>query len=71
MSQDPSLCDLILSIQEDPFKKVEGLTIGRFYQLKEHLEECQTCSEIVDKILEQHKNVPDNPNSGWNKVNYN
>jgi hypothetical protein len=71
MALDSSLCEIVLKIQKDPLKKVEGLTIGIFYQLKEHLQECEMCSKIIDEILETHKDVPEDPNSAWNRTKYN
>jgi len=68
---DLSFCELIAGIQKDPLKKIEGLTVGQFYALQEHVKNCETCIRITDEILEANKNVSDDPNSEWNRMNYN
>lgn len=71
MALDSSLCDIIKRIQKDPFKKVEGLTVGKFYQLQEHLKKCEDCIRVTDEILEKHKDVPKDSNNGWEQTKYN
>jgi len=71
MSKNISFCEVIQQIKADPFKKMEGLTVGYFYLLKQHLQECEACSKIVDNVIEEHRDVPPDPNSGWNKTEYN
>lgn len=68
---DLSFCDFIAEIQKDPFKKIENLSVGQFYKLQDHLKTCSTCDAIVEAIIEKHKDVPSNPNSGWDKTDYN
>lgn len=64
-------CAIIKKIQDDPFKKVEGLTVKIFSELQEHLKVCIECSNTVDSICERYKNVSVDPNSEWNKTKYN
>lgn len=71
MSLDPSLCKIVESIKEDPFKKVDNLTIGTFNALQAHLKSCMKCSDTVDEILEKHKDVPSDSGNGWDKTKYN
>jgi hypothetical protein len=68
---DLSFCEIVANIQKDPLKKVEGLTVRKFYALREHVKSCETCIRITDEILEAHKDVPDDPNSEWNRMKYN
>jgi hypothetical protein len=68
---DSEFCSFIKQIQKDPFKKVEGLTIGKVYQLQEHLKECQECIRITDEILEENKDIPSDPDSEWERSKYN
>jgi hypothetical protein len=71
MSKNISFCELIQQIKVNPFKKVEGLTVSNFYLLQQHLLKCEACSEIVDKVMEKYKDIPSDPNSDWNKTQYN
>jgi hypothetical protein len=69
---DSEFCDFVKDIQKDPFKQITGLSIRKFYQLQAHIKQCQECLRITDEILEKKpKNTPEDPNNGWNKVNYN
>ena len=68
---DKSLCDFIKEIQKDPLKKLDNLTVGKFYALKSHFLECSPCAAIVDEVCEKYKDVPSDPNSEWNKAKYN
>lgn len=71
MAKNISFCELIRQIKADPFKKIEGLTIGYFGLLKQHLQECEACSIIVNEVMEKYKDVPSNPNSDWEQTKYN
>lgn len=64
-------CSFIKAIQKDPLKKIEGLTIRKIKQLQEHLKVCEECLRITDEVLEANKDVPSDPNSEWNKSQYN
>jgi hypothetical protein len=64
-------CDFIRQIQKDPLKKIEGLTIGKMCQLREHVRTCEECIRITDEILEAGKDIPEDPNSEWGKAKYN
>jgi hypothetical protein len=64
-------CNFVKQIQKDPLKKIEGLTVDKFYQLQEHVKTCEECIRITDEILEAGKDVPSDPNSGWGKAKYN
>jgi hypothetical protein len=68
---DSEFCTFIKEIQKDPFRKVEGLTIGKVYQLQEHIKTCEECIRIIDEVLEATKDVPEDPNSEWGKAQYN
>lgn len=68
---DSEFCAFIKQIQKDPLKKIEGLTVGKFYQLQEHVKTCDECIRITDEILEANKDVKSDPNSEWNKTQYN
>jgi hypothetical protein len=68
---DSEFCDFIKQIQKDPLKKVEGLTVGKFYKLQEHVKMCEECIRITDEILETTKDIPSDPNSEWNRNKYN
>ena len=69
MDQTP--CEFIADIQKDPSRKIDNLTVRQFYALQDHLKTCSTCNTVVDEIIEKHKDVPSDPNSGWNKIDYN
>jgi hypothetical protein len=71
MAKNISFCELIKQIQADPFKKIEGLTISYFGLLKQHLQECEACSKIVNEILEKYKEIPKDSNSDWENTKYN
>jgi hypothetical protein len=71
MTNQMNLCEFIKNIEKDPLKKIEDLTIGEFYQLKDHIHICFECSEAVNRILEAHKDVPDNLDSDWSKTRFN
>lgn len=71
MLPDSELCAIMKKIQEDPSKKVEGLTVGIFYALQAHLEVCDECSKIADEVLEKGKDRPKGPESDWDKTRLN
>ena len=68
---DPKWCDFVKKIQQDPMKKIDNLTIGQYYELQDHLIECQECWVIVEEIDAKYKDTPEDPNSGWSKAQYN
>lgn len=68
---DSWCCGFIASIQKDPFKKVENLTIRKFNELQEHIKICETCNAIGDEINTKYKDIPRDPNDGWERTNYN
>ena len=68
---DISFCEYIQQIEKDPFKKIDNLTGRDLYALRDHIDVCTECSNIVDSILEKHKDVLPDPNNGWNKTKYN
>ena len=64
-------CELIRSIKEDPFRQIKGMTVDYFQCLQEHIESCEECNLIVTEINNRYKDIPDDPNSEWNKAKYN
>ena len=64
-----NFCEIIKKIYENPFAKVENLTVGNFYKLKEHVATCAECSRLTEELLEKHKDVPHE--SEWDKTKYN
>jgi hypothetical protein len=70
MAKNISFCEVVKQIQADPFKKVD-FTVGYFYLLKQHLQECEACFNIVEEVTEKYRDVPPNPNSEWDKTSYN
>ena len=68
---DQSLCQFVADIQKDPNKIITGLTLRKFTALQAHILVCETCSPIVDDILVKGKDIPSDPNNGWNKTRYN
>lgn len=71
MAKNISFCELIQQIKADPFKKMEGLTVGYFGLLKQHLLECEACSKIVNEVIEKYKDVKTDPDSDWENTRYN
>jgi hypothetical protein len=74
---DSYFCKVVAEIQKDPFKLVKdplnqtkNLTIRQFNQLREHLEVCQSCNDIVNEVLEKYKDVK-RDNSGIDNTNLN
>ena len=64
-------CSFIEKIKQDPLQKISGLTVGNYYDLQDHIFECEKCGAIVDEIYEKYKNEPEDPDSAWNKTKYN
>lgn len=68
---DSKWCTFINKIKQDPLQKVSDLTVGDYYDLQDHLLECDACWAIVNEIAEKYKDAPNDPNSGWERARYN
>lgn len=64
-------CDFIKKIQQDPMKKIDNLTVGKYYKLQDHLAICDACRTIVSEVSEKYKNELENRDSGWYRAQYN
>lgn len=55
---DKSFCEYVAGIHRDPLAKPERLKIREFMALQAHVAECETCSALIDEVLEKYKDVP-------------
>ncbi len=42
-------CEFFKAIERDP-KAIVKLTIGEYFGAAQHVKECQSCADIVDKV---------------------
>jgi 3-hydroxy-3-methylglutaryl CoA synthase len=62
-------CEVVKQIYENPFAKVTGLTVQDFYNLQNHVADCEVCTKLTDEILEKYKDVPHDPNMNDGRYN--
>ena len=64
-----NFCEIIRRIHADPKAKVVGLTVRDYYNLQEHVAQCEECTKLTDEILEKYKDVPSDPNLNDGRYN--
>ena len=55
---DKSFCEYVAAIHKDPFAKPERLKVREFLALQAHVAECETCTTLIDEVIEKYKDVP-------------
>ena len=62
-------CEFIKKIHVDPFARINDLTVGDYYALQKHLDECNNCDTLVTETLEKHKDYKPDPNHNDGRFN--
>ncbi len=57
-------CEFFATIEKDPEAVISGLTIGEYMEAANHVQECKTCMDSTQRVLDRYKDEP--PTIGFN-----
>lgn len=60
MSKD--WCQFFKDIEKNPYKIVKRLTVRDFFEIKEHINGCDSCFESIDRVLAKAPKEENKPN---------
>ena len=46
-----TFCEFFAAIESDPKAEINDFTIGDYLKAKNHVQECQECSDSCDRVL--------------------
>jgi len=64
-----NFCEFVKGIHADPFKLVKNLTLREYYALKDHIQMCNKCTQLLDDVNEKYRDYKPDPNFNDGRFN--
>lgn len=47
-------CEFFAKIEENPSALIKGLTVRDYYEMRDHMNNCDVCYNVTERVLSKH-----------------